>query len=321
MKPYFAAAAAALALASAPLAAQTKAVPLRFGWEPGMRAQVETEQVRVRDIEGVRDSVRMASTYRLEVKDHPQGLAVTYADMRWTELPDMAPDLGRIFEAMGRTSTGGRGRMIISDGGEFLRVDGTEALAQELRAALEPMLAEVDDAGLSRLRETASSMLSPGTLTATAADEWNALVGAWVDADLEMGEVYALESSFRSPVFGNVEIPLALTFRLEGRTACAEAGAEAGGAMRCVRLVMESTPEPGAVSDALRGFMERAGLSADEAEALFAQMAMETRVTLVAEPATLRPHRMQVHRVITTGEEDDAPMQVETRTFTYRYAP
>lgn len=315
-------AAAVLALASAPLAAQEEeaadTVQLRFGWRPGMRADVEMEQVRIREMDGRRDSVRFASTYRVEVAEHPDGLAVTYEDMRWTELPDVQPELGRLFQAMAGTSSGGRARSIVSAGGEFVRVEGVEEVAREIEAALEPLFSEVEAVGLANLRQMLAGMISPEALGASAADEWNALVGAWLDADLEVGGVYELESTFQSPAFPGVDIPVTMEFRLVDWTPCTEADAAEP---RCVELVMGSVPDAQAVAEAVRGFLAQAGLPMDQAEALFAQMAVETWVTLVTEPGTLRPHVMEIQRAVSMGEEEDAPLQIDSRTFVYRYTP
>ncbi|HEX6910460.1 MAG TPA: hypothetical protein VF142_08695 [Longimicrobium sp.] len=314
---------AALALVAAPLAAQDEAadtVQLRFGWQPGMRAEVEMAQVRIRDTEARRDSVRMASSYRMQVAGHPEGLAVTYAHVRWTDVPDDAgPEIRRLFDAMAASGSGGRARNIVTRGGEFVRVEGAEETAREVTAALEPLFAEVDEAGLANLRQMLSGMISPEALSAAAADEWNALVGAWVDADLEVGAVYALESSFQAPVFPGVEIPVSLQFQVEGWTPCTETDGD--GEEPCVALVMISQPDAEVVAGAVRGILEQAGLPVEEAGDLFAPLAVETFVSLVAEPATLRPHRLEIQRVVTGSDEEDAPMQTDTRVYTYRYVP
>jgi hypothetical protein len=314
---------AALALVAAPLAAQEEAtdtVQLRFGWQPGMRAEVEMEQLRIRTTDGRVDSTRIASTYRLEVDEHPEGLALTYSDMRYTGLPKSAdPQLRRLLEALAGSSSGGRGRSIVSREGDFVRVEGAEELAREVMAALEPLFAEMDGAGLENVRQMLAGMVSPEALDASAADEWNALVGAWIDADLEVGGVYGLESSFQSPAFPGVEIPVTLEFQVEGWTPCVDGAAE--GAEPCVALVMISLPDPRAVGEAVGGFLAQAGVPREEMEGLFAQLAVETFITLVAEPATLRPHRLEIQRVVSAGDEADAPAQTDTRVFTYRYLP
>jgi hypothetical protein len=312
-----------LALVSVPLAAQApgKTVPLRFGWQPGMRAEVEMRQVRIRETNGRRDSVRVASTYRMEVTEHPEGLAVTYADMRWTELPDVGPEMERIFQRMASTGTGGRGRTVITDGGDFVRLDGVEQVAMEMRAALAPLLAEVDSAGLSGLDETLGTMMSREALEEEAAGEWNALVGTWVQADLDVGASYSLDSSFESPLVPGLEIPMTLGFRVVDWTACNKAQAHSRHPVRCVELVMTSAPDARAVAEAVRGFMERAGVADDELEAVLGQLAVETQVTLITEPGTLRPHQMRMLEVVRAGDDEDAALRIETRTYTYRYAP
>lgn len=309
-------AAAALVPAAAPLAAQ-ETVHLRFGWQPGMRAEVETEQVRVRMVDGRRDSVRIASVYRMEVGEHAEGLAVTYADMRWTELPRADPVLGRFYEALARTMSAGRARRIVSAEGDFLRVDGAAEVAREVSAAVQPLLADVEASTLANVRQMISGMLSEQALTATAADEWNALVGAWVGAELDAGDPLSLESSFQSPFFPGVTIPLELEFVLVGRVPCHARDTET----RCVELGMSSAPDQAVLREALTDFLQRAGAPADQVDAIFAQMNVQTHVRVVTEPETLRPHLLVSRRFVTTGKADDAPSQVETRRFVFLYAP
>jgi hypothetical protein len=309
--------AAALVLAAAPLAAQ-ETVHLRFGWQPGMRAEVETEQVRVRMVDGRRDSVRIASAYRMEVGEHAEGLAVTFADMRWTELPRADPVLGRFYEALARTMSAGRARRIVSTDGDFVRVDGAEQVAREVSAAVQPLLADVEASTLANVRQMISGMLSEQSLTATAADEWNALVGAWVDAELDEGDALTLESSFQLPMFPGVTIPLQLEFELVNRAAACNPDDRG---TRCVELRMSSVPDQEVLREALTDFLQRAGAPADQVKAIFAQMNVQTHVRVVTEPETLRPHLLVSRRVVTTGKADDAPSQLETRRFVFRYAP
>jgi hypothetical protein len=307
--------AAALILAAAPAGAQ-EVVHLRFGWEPGMAAQVEYEQVRVRQTDGrATDSLRIASTYRMDVSQHPSGLSVVYSGTRWTELPAADPVLGRLYEALTRTSSGGRARTVVSRAGQFLRVEGADSLSREVAAAVQPLLRDVDAPLERAVRGMVSAMASPQALTAAAADEWNVMVWVWADEELEMGDPYELESSFQFPFLPGVRIPLHLELRVLGRIPCTADERE----QRCVSLRMSSIPDQEALASAMHQFLDRSGAPAAEVRAAMAQLNMQTSMEVHAEPGTLKPYFMRITR--NTVAEGGATRQRETRTFRFRYAP
>jgi hypothetical protein len=308
-----------LAAVPPPLAAAQEepadTVRLRFGWAPGMRADVEYEQVRVRNAQGERDSTRMASTYRLEVGPHAEGLSIRYADVRWTDLPRMEGPAGQFFEALGRTTSGGRPRMVVSSGGEFLRAEGMDEVAEELRQAFEPLMAEMQGEGLEVFRDMMASLLSEEGVAASAAGEWGPLVGAWVDAELQVEALYEVEDSLQVPLFPTVMMPVVVQLQALGRVACSEGGDDAG----CVELATSTVPDREALRQAIGGFLRQAGVPEAEMEDVLGQLQLETYATLVAEPGTLRPWLLVTTKVISGGQEDAPPLQVDTETFRFRW--
>lgn len=307
---------AALLLAFAPaLAAQAPdTVRLRFGWEPGMRADVDFEKVRIRNTDGRRDSTRMAMEYRIEVKPHPEGLLIANSAFRWTELPQLEGAAGEFYRALAASEISGQPEYVVSPGAEFLRVHGMEEMAAELRAMMGNFTAELEGEGAEPFRQMMETMLSPEALATSAATEWNTMVGGWVDADLEVGGEYELEDVAVVPLFPGVELPVLITFEVAGRVPCHENDPRA----RCVELLTTSVPDRDVLRQALGEFMQRAGVPADQVEEVVSQMAGETYVTLITEPETLRPHAMEIEKVVYAGEEDE-PIQVDTDRYRFRY--
>ncbi|HET7464231.1 MAG TPA: hypothetical protein VFJ82_23440 [Longimicrobium sp.] len=309
---------AALALVATPLAAQQGGtVRLRFDWRPGTRAEVDYEQVRLRNVGGRVDTLHVASTYRMEVSAHAAGIAIAYSGTRWTELHSTDPVLGPYYQAMARTTSGGRGRTVVGPGGRFLRVEGAQEIAGELDQALGPVLADMDASTVQSIRQAASTLTSPQALGAAAENDWNALVGTWLGMELTIGQVVAVERSFRTPVFPGVTIPLHMQFRAAGRVRCAPADAEE----RCVRLELASIPDQEVVARAIRDFLERAGTAFEDAQATLAQANVQSFIILHTEPQTLRPYLLQYRRVVKASRAEDAPIHVDTRTFRFRYLP
>lgn len=307
--------AAALPLSAAAQQASPDTVRLRFGWAPGMQADVEYEQVRVRSVEGQRDSTRMASSYRVEVDPHAEGLTVRYADMRWTEMPRMEGPVGQFFDAIGRTSSGGKPRTVVSGAGEFVRVEGMEQIVEELRQAAEPMMAEMEGEGLSVFRSMMESVLSREAMTASVASEWSALVEAWVGSDLETGAVYEAEDSLQVPMLPGLIMPVTVLIEARGATPCHPAAEEGG----CVEIVTSSAPDEGAFREVVGTFLRQAGVSDDEEiDEILGQMNLQTSVRLITEPGTLRPWLLETTKTISTGA-DQALVQVETETYRFRW--
>jgi|GEM_PF-2845960 len=290
-------------------------VRLRFGWTPGMRADVEYEQVRLRNVGGEPDSTRMASTYRMEVDPHADGLSVRYADMRWTELPRMEGPMGRFMEAIGRTSGGGKPRIVVSRGGEFLRAEGMEQVAEELRQAAEPLIADMDEEGLEVFGQMIESLLSQENMAASVESEWSSLVAAWLGTDWEVHAVYETEDVVQVPMFPTVMMPVTALIQAQGETPCEGAGK--GGA--CVRIFTSSIPEEGSLRDAVGAFMRRSGADEEEMDEFLEQLKVETYVTLITEPGTLRPWLQETTRTVSIGENAELLHQdVETYRFRWR---
>lgn len=306
--------------AAAPLGAQKgrgDTIPLRFGWEPGMRAEIDFEQVRLLQNGSKRDSARLASTYHLDVSAHESGLAVEYSDLRWTELPPPNPGTGRFYEAVVRVTHGARPRSVVSRAGEFLRVEGEEQVAAQTGQALQPLLAGVN----ASLRESARAMiaagLQPGALRVAAQDEWNTQVGVWAGNALEVGEPYTMESSFQSPVFEGLTIPMHVELKIVGRTRCTPEDAEE----RCVVMEMSSAPDGDMMARAYADFLQRSGFPDEQVQAMFSQMNVEQSYRLHTDPRTLRPYYVRAVRIASGHPGAGALRQVETRTFRFRYPP
>lgn len=106
---------------------------------------------------------------------------------------------------------------------------------------------------------------------------------------------------------------------MTGRVPCTEEEAEADdGAPRCVELQTTSIPEREAMRQAISGFIQQLGLPEEQVDGVLSQLRVETYVTLVTEPGTLRPHSLQAIKVI-AGGGDEEPLQWEMETYRYRW--
>ncbi|HEX6133851.1 MAG TPA: hypothetical protein VFZ24_07805 [Longimicrobiales bacterium] len=296
------------------MAARTDTIRLRFGWPAGTTARIQTTRYR-EQISETSDTTFMSADYRMSVTAHPEGLLVSYDDFRFPTVVDSTD--GRDVNALAQRAASMVPKFVVGTGGEFVRIDDVASI----RAGLDSMMAELlgPDADAADVREALAAMLSEEALTGLAAEEWNAVVGMWIDADLELGAVYELEDQAPLPILPGVVVPMISEFSIESRTACEAGGADSA----CVELHYVSYPEPAAVKAALAEYLERLPAVPGMSSFAFEDLEVENEIIIVTEPATLRPHRMQITKavsgVVTAGGERSEVTQLDVRTYQYTY--
>ncbi|HEX6307694.1 MAG TPA: hypothetical protein VFZ69_05860 [Longimicrobiales bacterium] len=304
---------AAVAAQETPGAADT--VRLRFDWPPGTTARIQTTRYREQVTETA-DTTFMSADYRMRVSAHPDGLLVAYDDFRFPTVVDTTN--GADVNALAQRAASMVPKFVVDTGGEFVRIHDIEAI----RAGLDSMLAELIGAGAdaAEMREAMAAMLSEEALTGLAAEEWNAVVGMWIDADLELGTVYQLEDEAPLPILPGVVVPMISELTVQARTSCVEGGSDSS----CVELHYVSFPEPAAVKAAIARFLEGVPQMPGMQPFAFEDLEVENEIIIVTEPATLRPHRMQITKAlsgaVTAGGERSEVSQLDVRTYRYTYS-
>ena len=310
-------------LAVAPAVAQTPAstsvklskdsvVPLVFDWPVGTVAHVEVlkEEVRARDGETT-DSTVSAVTYEMRVEAHPDGLVVAHSDVEIgaIEGADAGANLAepRMNELANATVGALLPDFVVNTDGALIALDDVESLIARYREFL-LAAAEADGAVdpdvQARTDEFLAGFLSPQVLTMMTASEWNAHVGGWAGAEMEVGAVYEVPSEGSVPIVPGATIPMTTTYTLTERVPCmkGEAGA------RCVALKFVSGYDEAALERILTEFVS--GLAPDDEETpRFGDFRSETGARVVADPATLLPYRVETYKdiaVTVTAPEDEA---------------
>lgn len=311
--------AAPAAPAATPAASKPDTVRLRFDWPVGMTADVEQVWVRTRTTEARTDSVRMPSTYRLQVLAHPKGRLVRTD--RFAIAP-AAAGAGGEQEAIQRLSAsigGMQPSYVVSHTGEFLQVEDVARMKAALDSMVAPLLKDIANAP-PQLRSFMATLTSEEALAASAAQEWNAVAGTWVGVDWELGEVY--ESRVEEPIaiLPGLTVPVVYHFSATERVPC-EDGAPADG---CIALEMRSSPD----SAGMRTLMERlmrelAGDQGREVAAMLGGMRVENELSVVAEARTLRPYSVvRVRRSVVEARQGVTGRmeQEDVRMARFRYA-
>ncbi len=294
-------------------------VAIRFDWPVGLRAEVTASRQRERETEGKVSGFNIASEYRFEVSDHDAGLLVNLTDFRISDI-SADPGVADFFANAMNQFAGISPDYIVSREGELLQLVGLDEIVAASRALLGPML----DSLKTMSPEAASlveSMLSESYFMSQAAEEWNAAVGLWLDADFEVGAVYVLEQEEPSPVLPDVLIPFYYEFSLSDHAPCHDSAAPRS----CVVLEMVSFPDADAVKSLLSDIMQRIAGREIVGQFYFEELEVENTVRLVTEPATLIPHSVELVKWIRGTMAGPAGAggefrQIERRSYSYRYA-
>jgi hypothetical protein len=307
------------AVARAQVADTTAAdvVTLTFAWPEGMVAGVDLQRTRVRSRAGSQDTSAVHVTYNLAVLAHPDGKLIRYTDFAAPGLAGMSEPQLQVLQAVSSIVPS----YVISAEGELLRID---QLAEVRERMLGWMRQAVDPAATGGLGEMLSGMLSEEALFAAAAQEWNALVGSWIGAELEVGSTYEIEGEEQVPLLGNVAVPYRHELGASGRVPCRAGETQA----RCVELILRSYPDPQKLQPHLEAFLQRlmeaAGVSGTLPPISYKQFEIENEIVVVAEPATLVPHELTIVRSVTAvmdvggREQGGSDFQVARYIYSYR---
>jgi hypothetical protein len=308
----------ALLVITAQLGAQTTTPPspdsivhLRFGWPVGTTAAIEAGRFRVRNSEGKADTTALTLTYRMSVHDHAAGRAIRYDEFEFDEFSDNESLRGAVNEQLASLMPS----LLVDTSGAFVQVENVTALKALMDSLLFKQLPK--DSLPPQTRALLENMTSAEVLNALAAQEWNAMIGTWTGADLELGAVYESTEAAPIPIFPGRTLPMVSQFTAAERVECVEGS----GKHDCVELRMVSTPDADSVAALMKQMME-AAVNMPETPA-FQNFNIETVITLVAEPATLLPHYYSMTKTVsarfTVAGESGELSQEEERTYNFSY--
>lgn len=295
---------------SAPMASDT--VKLRFAWQPGMEARIETERLNVQ-VAGSADSVAGSAEYRLRVGAHPQGLILSYEDFVFPAAADSSESAQ--LNSLAQRAAAMVPKVVVDPAGAFVRVEDVDLV----RARLDSLMTEMLDAEeAAAARATLQTMVTAEALAGLAAQEWNAIVGRWAGSDLVIGTKYEFEEQAALPMMPGAAVTMVSEFSIERRTSCAESGTD----QNCIELRVVSRADSAAVRELLAQFTERL-LATPGLGIAFESFEMDNEMVLVTEPSTLRPHRVRMTKrtkgVVSAQGERGEVSQSEVRTYRYTY--
>jgi hypothetical protein len=279
---------------------------LRFAWPDDARARVSYRRTRRRT--GERPEV-FTARYETVAERGPAGFRVSTRGTSWKgDLPvppALAPEAVRASEAVVQR---------IRPQGEFLALDGVEAMRPVLARVLDEARVPPDQAERALAQALAATR-------AEAEELWNLAVGFWTGADLRVGERYAMQSEAELPLLSGVRATQAVEFGVRRRVPCTASER----ALRCVEVVLRSTPDRAALEASAPPLLARLLPDGEEPPAGAAkELTAERTLVLVTEPGTLLPRRMVWSKAVRLGGGEGGPPaaeQVDRSEWDWRWTP
>ena len=302
--------AACLALSLSSLAgAQPQTQRLKFAWPAGTVARVETERTRERRA-GTNPAVttRFRASYRMRVLSHPRGLLVKSDEYNVLEpkvLPEQAEAASQVLSSLVPS-------LVVGEDGTFIGVEDLGPLLRTMEEMIAPLRGNTEMPGVTEL---ASRLSSPAVLTSLSAQEWTALVGAWLELPLAPGQT-PFESEESSPALPGITMPLKGTIGMLSRAPCTRAGTT----YDCATVELSSAPDPKAMRLVLDRLMAGAK---DMQDFSYERYDLRTEMRVTLETATMLPHAFEMTKTMqvdaTIKDQKMQGTQVERRTTKFTY--
>lgn len=280
-----------------------------FGWQPGMRIEASETRVGVLREGTVSDSGRVSTaTYAIVVSEHRDGLLISHEDIRVERVGDFPEDLPPIARVNAVVADNLEywmrlPNLVVSDEGEFIRVDDIEGFRFRVETSIRPVASALgggDPEILALLDSLLAEVINDDVIEGLAADRWSSLVDKWAGTDWEIGHVFGAEISAPNPLVPGPAIDYTIQAGVTQKIACE---APSGGLM-CAVFVMVTRPAPQAIGEAARLLADSLGaqlLAASgrevpagygeggESPLTFQELILEGRVELMADPVSLLP--------------------------------
>lgn len=286
-------------------------VRLAFGWTPGLHGEVQLTRVRINGSGPARaDTSTLRTTYSLAVSKVEDGLRVEVGDFKVPAIPESDETAAAIALISSFSPS-----YVLSPGGDLLRLDGTEELATRVRSMLDSMLTKLE---LPAAKQALNGMVSEETLSAQLSEEWTALIGVWLGAELEVGSLYELEAEEALPLPGNPVVPFKFEFGVIDRVPCDREDQ----ATSCVKLVMRSFPDPEVMKQFLRDLGNSMLADSPEVpEMVFHDLSVFSESVLVTSPKTLIPRTLSITKridgLLTSGGVEERVSQTRNSYYVY----
>lgn len=194
-------------------------------------ALVETEYVReVSDGITTQQLAVLRMTHRMRVSPHPDGLLVQFDNQK------AIAAAGDMSDALGALLPWWVPRIIVGPDGHVLRIEQTERVQELVGQMYEPLAKAPTAQSPSALQELLTIMASGAGLRSMVQDDWDHLVGKWINVPLDPDPV---ESTAVSMVLNGVPLRSTVRQQMIDRVPCVREDA----VIECATFESRSTIE------------------------------------------------------------------------------
>jgi hypothetical protein len=304
---------------AAPVAVDSagEVVALSFDWPVGLSAQIDFSQRRIARRGIGSDTLDMATTYRMRVEEHPRGLLMRTEGTEPMRLADSNADREVLMrDIMARLNSLVLSSVVSRDG-TLLDVEGLGEMREAVRASLQPLIRDLGPVG-PEFRRIMDQMMSDEVLFAAAEDDWNAIVGFWAGADLEIGWTYESQGEAPLPIYPDRTIPYDHEFSVLGRADCDTGDEMPTG--ECVHLHLVTRPNEAALAAAISEILPPLRVDGQQVGGPRMRLEVEHYVWLRAEPEGLLPHIIEMGSTVdTSGGPAGSASESEVTRLVYHY--
>jgi len=292
-------------------------VTLKYVAEPDITANIELFSDRIKIQDGVETvQMTMSGTLRTQTSAHPDGI-LAKADQYDINIETENKELKQFLDPLLETVSSVELNAVISDTGEITKLEGMKPILESTREAItnmaQGMPEEVKPMMDAMVKSIIETSLTEEAMLRQAREDWSLAVLQWVDAELEKGFIYEVE--YAEPVlqFGGIELGFDGVYEYLGKVDCNEKD----GGLRCVELSYQSTMKPEYAKQLTQAIAENLKLPLEDDF----EMSIDFDALVVAEPLTLKTHRIDKIKSVKAPSEDGAGWieNVQRTSIVYSY--
>ena len=306
-----------LVAGSAPVNAETPSdtaiVRLEFAWPVGTRARVTT--TKSRQTTGDRkESSSGTTTYTMQVAALGDSLRIQSLEPKFEAQGDLAGIPAAAWAQLAAQFADAIPEFVVDKQGAFVGLLDPAAARSAVLGILRGALKEPVD---ENLRGSIEGMLTEEVLSNFAAQSWNAVVGAWVGGETELGADYETTARGPVPIAPGETILMKNVFQAHRLVPCRRGGSD----RTCVELSMITKPDPEEMKTFLQAFLAK--FPGGEKVPRPSAFDLVTEIRLLTEPEGMLPHSLSIVRRTTVtmeieGKTNQAERLDETKTsYTY----
>lgn len=293
-----------------PAAKPSAPAELKFAWPDRIEAMVETDRSKEqREGTTVKKKSLVRTRHRMQVLPHTKGRLIRSTGHELLE-PAVATapgqDIGQVLSSLSPS-------IVVDNEGSFESVEDVETLKKVLESLVAPTRQRV--AG-TELEKVVKALTSVEFLASNALQDWDALVGNWVGAELS-NEVVRFEGETPIPIFPDMEVLLKGTMQMVSKGNCRRGGRD----LPCATFEMRSSTDP----KSFEALLERVIRTAKGPQGIkYERFDVQTLVRVTLETDTMLPHDFTMTKTVqmvatVPGQGRMQAFSTDVRTAKYSY--